>query len=255
MPSPSGSDPDYDQLEEVDLDASEEFVLPPENVLSSLRLPSASASDGDSLHANDISSNTGSSGAGLPHANNNNGEGTRPRRGRGKTAKRIKTEDNEMSSSEEDSRRRQEKSDRRRELMQKHMEEVKWQAVDKILNEKGRKEREKEKLRRRQLEDSRIRQAAEEARKLRGFTSIRIKYCKDGTIRLSFPEGLLLPAVLMQEKGMITAAAATLQMEQPHENKQAIRSTLCMKCGRPSKYCNPKSRKLSCSLECYKALN
>ncbi len=202
---------------------------------------------------NDISSGTVSSGA----------SGAKKRRGRKKAVRKslrngTDSPEGDSGSPEEDMKRKQEKIDKRKELMQKHMEEVKWQAVDKILNEKGRKEREKEKKAKKQQEDAKAKEAADEAKKRSALTDIHIRYCRDGSITLSFPQGFLLPAVLTQEDGTNGSMSVQSAQSISHiKNGACVRlgTSICMKCGKPSKYCNPKNKKLSCSLQCYKELN
>lgn len=138
---------------------------------------------------------------------------------------------------------KQEKIDRRKELIKQHLEEVKWQAVDKILNEKGRKEREKEKKIKKEIEDIKAKEAAIEDRKKQALTKIHTKHFKDGRITLSFPIGFLLPKILEQKARNCGIS-----------NKR-ISNRICMKCGKKSIYCNPSSKNLSCSLQCYKELN
>ncbi len=143
----------------------------------------------------------------------------------------------------EDNRRRQEKIDSRRELIRQHQEEIKWQAVDKILNEKSRQEREKEKKLKKDLEDLKTREAVLEEKKKQALTNIHIKYYKDGLVTLSFPRGFLLPKVLAQDGGQTSA-----------ESRAPMNQCICAHCGKPSKYLHPQTQQRSCSLECYKAL-
>lgn len=145
---------------------------------------------------------------------------------------------------EDDNQKKQEKIDKRKELLRQHLEEVKWQAVDKILNEKSKKEREKEKKLKRELEDTKAKEAATEEKRKQALSNIHIKHSKDGQVSVSFPRGFLLPKVLSQEK--------------PNGNSKIINNIslqACMKCGKQSKYCNPASKKHSCSLKCYKELS
>ena len=148
-------------------------------------------------------------------------------------------EENEV----DDVRRRQEKIDSRRELLKRHQEEVKWQAVDKILNEKSRQEREKEKKLKKELIDSKTREAALEEKKRQALTNIHIKYYKDGLVTLSFPRGFLLPKVLAQDG-----------VQDSVQSRPTATSSVCAHCGKPSKYRDPHTDRRSCSLECYKAL-
>jgi hypothetical protein len=174
------------------------------------------------------------------------------KRGRTKRGRKKKGDNGSLASEsmdgamngQEDSQKRQEKIDKRKELLKKHLEDVKWQAVDKILNEKSKKEREKEKKLKKDIEDGKAKEAAMEEKLKQALSSIHIKHCKDGQVTLSFPRGVLLPKVLSQEakNGHVI-------------KKSQIKSYDCLKCGKPSKYCNPSSKKYSCSLECYKALN
>lgn len=174
------------------------------------------------------------------------------KRGRTKRGRKKKGENGSLASEsmdgasngQEDSQKKQEKIEKRKELLKKHLEDVKWQAVDKILNEKSRKEREKEKKLKKEIEDGKMKEAAMEEKLKQALSSIHIKHCKDGLVTLSFPRGVLLPKVLSQDA----------RNGNPIKKSQ-IRSYVCLKCGKPSKYCNPSSKKYSCSLECYKALN
>ena len=204
--------------------------------------------------SNEVNSHTGSSEALSNSAASN---GVRKRRGRKKIQRKANgeigsSENGSMYASpeedgEEDQKRKQEKIEQRRELMRRHIEEVKWQAVHKILNEKGKKEREKEKKAKKDIEDQKVKEAALEAKKKAALTNIHIKYYKDGSVTLSFPQGFLLPQVLSQEKATGF-----------HENKmgkKTLTGKTCMNCGNEAKYCNPKTGRISCSLTCYKVIN
>eukprot|EP00826_Nyctotherus_ovalis_P036276 TRINITY_DN3202_c0_g1_i10.p1 TRINITY_DN3202_c0_g1~~TRINITY_DN3202_c0_g1_i10.p1 ORF type:complete len:188 (-),score=54.44 TRINITY_DN3202_c0_g1_i10:152-715(-) len=173
------------------------------------------------------------------------GNGVRKRRGRKKVQKKLNgapiSENDISENGEEDEKRKQEKIEQRRELMRKHMEEVKWQAVHKILNEKGRKEREKEKKAKKDKEDQKAKEAAIHAKKTASLTNIRTKYYKDGSITLSFPQGFLLPQVLSKKKVNEVAS------------KKTLASNKCVKCGNNGKYRNAKNGTVTCSFECYKA--
>lgn len=173
-----------------------------------------------------------------------NESGVRRRRGRKKVQKKhgVPISENDVSENgEEDEKRKLEKIEQRRELMRKHMEEVKWQAVHKILNEKGRKEREKEKKAKKEKEDQIAKEAAIHAKKTASLTNIRTKYYKDGSITLSFPQGFLLPQVLSKEKANGVAS------------KKTVANNTCVKCGNIGKYRNAKDGAVTCSFECYKA--
>jgi hypothetical protein len=168
------------------------------------------------------------------------------KRGRKKRGRKKNSEPqaNEDLTENEVNQKQQEKVDKRKELIKKHQEDIKWQAVDKILNEKGRKEKEKEKKLKKDIEDSKAKEAAIEAKKMQALSHIHVKHFKDGHVTLSFPVGFLLPKVLSQQK------------TNGNGNGNGIhKCNSCMQCGMPSKYCNPKNQKYSCSLKCFKALN
>jgi len=176
-----------------------------------------------------------------------NGNGVRKKRGRKKIQRRyngeLGSENDILEAGEEDEKRKQEKIEQRREIMRKHMEEVKWQAVHKILNEKGRKEREKEKRARKEKEDQIAKEAAMNAKKKASLSNIHIKYYKDCSVTLSFPRGFLLPQVLSQGKPNEAAQRKSLANEK------------CIKCGSIGKYRNSKNGTVTCSFECYKVAN
>lgn len=176
-----------------------------------------------------------------------NGNGVRKKRGRKKIQKRhngeLGSEIDISETGEEDEKRKQEKIEQRREIMRKHMEEVKWQAVHKILNEKGRKEREKEKKARKEKEDQMAKEAALSAKKKAALSNIHIKYYKDCSVTLSFPRGFLLPQVLSQEKS-----------NEPPQRK-SLANEKCTHCGNIGKYRNSKNGDVTCSLKCYKTSN
>lgn len=178
----------------------------------------------------------------VPAAGNNNG--VRKKRGRKKIQRKHNGElgfDNDTSENGEvDEKRKQEKIEQRRELMRKHMEEVKKQAVYKILNEKGKKEREREKKAKKEKEDQLAKEAAMNAKKKASLSNIHIKYAKDGSIALSFPQGFLLPQVLSQEK-----SNGTIQ-------KKSLANNCCVLCGNIGKYRSSKNGSITCSLECYR---
>lgn len=199
----------------------------------------------------DISLNSGNSEVPLIEEPKKRGRKKASKRGRKKKVLGLSEIDglNKDSDSKDiaadDLQKKQEKIEKRKELMKLQMEEIKWQAVDRILNEKGRKEREREKKLKKEIEENIAKQAAIEEKKKLALTNIRIKYLKDGQITLSFPRGFLLPRVLEQEK-LINGDVS---------KKSIISVNNCKKCGKLSKYCNSKSKNYSCSLECYKELN
>ncbi len=233
------------------------------NFLQSTKIPQVEDGDtpdnsGSKINI-EVSSHTGSSEAGF--------NGTRKRRGRKRGRGRLNgdigsSENGSLYASpeedgEEDQKRKQEKAEQRRELTRKHAEEIKWQAVHKILNEKGRKEREKEKKAKKEKEDQKAKEAAEDAKRKAALTNIHVKYYKDGSVTLSFPQGFLLPAVLSQPKanGVAVIAAATTVATTANGSRKIMTGKKCANCGNQGKYCDPKSGKISCSLACYKLVN
>lgn len=176
-----------------------------------------------------------------------NGNGVRKRRGRKKVQRKpngeIGSENGISENGEEDEKRKQERIEQRKELMRKHIEEVKWQAVHKILNEKGKKEREKEKRAKKEKEDQIAKEDAINAKKKASLTNIHIKYYHNGSITLSFPQGFLLPPVLSQDKNGVVM------------HKKTVVEDKCVNCGKNGKYRSSKDGAIACSLECYKLIN
>ena len=113
-------------------------------------------------------------------------------------------------------------------------EDEKNQAIEKILNDEGRKLKEKQKKqeekRQKDLKDK------EEKQKL-SLTRIKYKCNKDG-VYVRFPKGILLPKVLTQK-----------------ENKEyPIRKCQVNICTNDFKYKDPTSKINYCSLECFKII-
>jgi len=78
----------------------------------------------------------------------------------------------------------------------KMLEEEKRMTIEKILNEDGRKLKERQK----KLNEEAVKKEQLEEEKFKAsLTKIKQKYNKDGSIYLRFPQGLLLPRVLTQK--------------------------------------------------------
>ena len=115
----------------------------------------------------------------------------------------------------------------------KMIEEEKREAVERILNEDGRKLRERQ--RKLNAEIDKKNKVKEEKFKF-SLTKIKHKYLKDGSIYVRFPKGLLLPSVLLQKKREL----------KPVEYCQVNG------CSNIKKYKHPKSGLNYCSVSCYK---
>ena len=115
----------------------------------------------------------------------------------------------------------------------KMLEEEKREAVERILNEDGKKLRERQK----KLNEDLLKktQAREEKYKF-SLTKIKHKYLRDGKVYVRFPQGLLLPSVLLQKK------------------RQLKEIPECDVCHNPKKYTDPHTKKNYCSVACYRIL-
>ena len=118
----------------------------------------------------------------------------------------------------------------------KMLEEEKRLTIEKILNEDGRKLKERQKklneeaVKKEQLEDEKYKAS---------LTRIKQKYNKDGTIYLRFPQGLLLPRVITQKSTGF----------QPK-----IKICEIPNCSNTKKYKDPVTGKYYCSVQCYNIL-
>lgn len=120
----------------------------------------------------------------------------------------------------------------------KMLEEEKRQTIEKILNEDGRKLRERQK--KLNEEAAKKEQQAEENFKI-SLTKVKLKHNRDGKIFLRFPQGLTLPKVLLQKSC-------------PNSNSLAPKICGVMNCPNIKKYKDPKTKINYCSVECYKIL-
>lgn len=117
----------------------------------------------------------------------------------------------------------------------KMLEEEKREAVERILNEDGKKLRERQK----KLNEDLLKktQAREEKYKF-SLTKIKHKYLRDGKVYVRFPQGLLLPSVLLQKKRQL----------------KEIPECDVDQCHNPKKYTDPHTKKNYCSVACYRIL-
>lgn len=117
------------------------------------------------------------------------------------------------------------------------VEEEKRQAIEKILNEDGRKLKERQK----KLNEELIKKQQQEEEKLKiSLTKIKHKYLRDGKIYVRFPQGLLLPQVLRQSNKSYEKPKVLCQVND---------------CTKEKKYLDPKSKKYYCSVACYKLIS
>ena len=117
----------------------------------------------------------------------------------------------------------------------KLIEEEKREAVERILNEDGRKLRGRQK---KHNEEMKKKSKLEEEKMKNNLTKIITKYSKDGKIYVRFPQGFLLPSVFNQQKKICKPI------------------TKCHVEGCPNlrKYTNPKTGFPYCSVQCFKIL-
>ena len=117
----------------------------------------------------------------------------------------------------------------------KLIEEEKREAVERILNEDGRKLRERQK---KHNEEMKKKSKLEEEKMKNNLTKIITKYSKDGKIYVRFPQGFLLPSVFNQQKKICKPI------------------TKCHVEGCPNlrKYTDPKTGFPYCSVQCFKIL-
>lgn len=117
----------------------------------------------------------------------------------------------------------------------KLIEDEKREAVERILNEDGRKLRERQK---KQNEEMKKKSKMEEEKMKKNLTKIITKYTKDGKIYVRFPQGFLLPSVFNQTKKEI----------------KPIPKCYVEGCNNLKKYTDPKTGLPYCSVNCFKIL-
>ena len=117
----------------------------------------------------------------------------------------------------------------------KLIEEEKREAVERILNEDGRKLRERQK---KHNEEMKKKSKLEEEKMKKNLTKIITKYSKDGKIYVRFPQGFLLPSVFNQQKKII----------------KPISKCHVEGCQNLRKYTDPKTGFPYCSVNCFKIL-
>lgn len=117
----------------------------------------------------------------------------------------------------------------------KLIEDEKREAVERILNEDGRKLRERQK---KQNEEMKKKTKMEEEKMKINLTKIITKYSKDGKIYVRFPRGFLLPSIFNQTKKEI----------------KPIPKCHVAECNNLKKYTDPKTGLPYCSVKCFKVL-
>ena len=117
----------------------------------------------------------------------------------------------------------------------KLIEDEKREAVERILNEDGRKLRERQK---KQNEEMKKKSKMEEEKMKKNLSKIITKYTKDGKIYVRFPQGFLLPSVFNQTKKEI----------------KPIPKCYIEGCNNLKKYTDPKTGLPYCSVNCFKIL-
>ena len=114
-------------------------------------------------------------------------------------------------------------------------EEEKKEALERILNEDGRKLRERQK---KLNEEIKKRNKIEEEKIKSKLTKINIKYSRDGKIYVRFPQGFLLPNIFNQQKKIV----------------KPISKCHVEGCKNLRKYTDPKTGFPYCSVNCFKIL-
>ena len=117
----------------------------------------------------------------------------------------------------------------------KLIEEEKREAVERILNEDGRKLRERQK---KHNEEMKKKSKLEEEKMKKNLTKIITKYSKNGKIYVRFPQGFLLPSVFNQQKKVL----------------KPIPKCHVEGCQNLRKYTDPKTGFPYCSVKCFKIL-
>ena len=117
----------------------------------------------------------------------------------------------------------------------KLIEEEKREAVERILNEDGRKLRERQK---KHNEEMKKKSKLEEEKMKKNLTKIITKYNKDGKIYVRFPQGFLLPTIFHQQKKVC----------------KPICKCHIEGCQNLRKYTDPKTGLPYCSVDCFKKL-
>ena len=150
--------------------------------------------------------------------------------GLGGSGKKIKKE-----LTEEEIAKKTEQARLRKLHAKKLIEEEKREAVERILNEDGRKLRERQK---KHNEEMKKKKKMEEEKMKKNLTKIITKYSKDGKIYVRFPQGFLLPSIFNQQKKIC---------------KPIIKCHV-EGCQNLRKYTDPKTGFPYCSVQCFKIL-
>ena len=150
--------------------------------------------------------------------------------GLGKNHKKIKKE-----LTEEEIAKKTEQARLRKLHAKKLIEDEKREAVERILNEDGRKLRERQK---KQNEEIKKKNKMEEEKLKKNLTKIITKYSKDGKIYVRFPQGFLLPSVFNQTK----------------KNVKPVEKCHVEGCNNDKRYKDPKTGYPYCSVKCFKIL-
>jgi len=166
--------------------------------------------------------------------------------------------------SEEDEFAKIEKAKKRRLQAQKHDEEVKRQTIERILNEPGRREREREKKSRREQKIRQQYEANDDEDNNEPPETIRYVNSRKRTA-LDLPSDMKFPIFLQGHQRWAHyeygEGERALSLQEAKETADMIRAqcverakTVCVveNCGKPRKYDCSKTKQPLCSLECYK---
>jgi len=132
---------------------------------------------------------------------------------------------------------------KRKNHAKRQLEEEKRLVIEKILNEDGRKLRERQ----RKINDENIKKELENEEKYKAsLTKIKTKILRNGEIYVRFPQGLLIPRHLKQKPFDENKAENII-----NKSKQNCQVDNCMNI---KKYRDPKTQIFYCSVDCYKKL-
>jgi hypothetical protein len=144
---------------------------------------------------------------------------------------------------DDDINKKNELIQKRKNNAKRQLEEEKRLVIEKILNEDGRKLRERQ---RKINEENMKKEFDDEEKYKQSLTKIKTKILRNGKIYVRFPQGLLIPRHLKQKpldenkiENLILKSQQTCQVDN---------------CKNIKKYRDPKTHKFYCSLFCYKKL-
>lgn len=128
----------------------------------------------------------------------------------------------------------------RKAQLKMQQEEEKRMAIEKILNDEGKKLKDKQK-RQNELKIKKERDNEEKQKQL--LTKLRIKYSRDNRVYVRFPSGLLIPKILNQP--------AKPQIEEENILHKQCQVQNCLN---KKRYRDPATKTYFCSVDCFRKL-